>query len=87
MAKCFDRCTLSNLCIFNDTIGSDANLIGHRTAAGNSDAYWVPPELSRAPVSEPLLRAAGAGQWGNLGTQTPSNNKTCRNKQKRTGGG
>ena len=42
--------------------------------SSGSDAYWVPPELSRAPVSEPLLRAAGAGQWGNLGTQTPSYN-------------
>ena len=60
---------------FNRTITNNViNEIGHRTAAGNSDAYWVPPELSRAPVSEPLLRAAGAGQWGNLGTQTPSNN-------------
>ena len=60
---------------FNRTITNNViNEIGHRTAAGNSDAYWSPTDQSREPLGVPLLRAAGAGQWGNLGTQTPAYN-------------
>jgi TonB-dependent receptor len=59
---------------FNYTIPNHIiNEIGHRTAAGNTDAYYVGVPAAGEPI-QPLLRAAGAGQWGNLGTATPNIN-------------
>ena len=52
---------------FNYTIPNHIiNEIGHRTAAANTDAYYVGVPAAGQPI-QPLLRAAGAGQWGNLG--------------------
>jgi iron complex outermembrane recepter protein len=59
---------------FNYTIPNHIiNEIGHRTAASNTDAYYVGVPAAGQPI-QPLLRAAGAGQWGNLGTATPNIN-------------
>ena len=59
---------------FNYTVPNNIiNEIGHRTAAGNTDAYYVGVPAAGQPI-QPLLRAAGAGQWGNVGTQTPTIN-------------
>lgn len=59
---------------FNYTIPNHIiNEIGHRTAAANTDAYYVGVPAAGQPI-QPLLRAAGAGQWGNLGTATPNIN-------------
>jgi len=59
---------------FNYTIPNHLiNEVGHRTAAGNTDAYYVGVPAAGQPI-QPLLRAAGAGQWGNLGTATPNIN-------------
>ncbi len=59
---------------FNYTIPNNIiNEIGHRTAAGNTDAYYVANPAPGAAM-QPLLRGAGAGQWGNIGTQTPTIN-------------
>jgi iron complex outermembrane receptor protein len=59
---------------YNYTVPNNIiNEIGHRTAAGNTDAYYVAAPAAGQPL-QPLLRAAGAGQWGNIGTQTPTHN-------------